>query len=77
MLGGYRSTEELDQDLADAGFSEEMTARFLSCLLQGDKAESLCRLEEHRAKLLDEIHRERSCIEFLDEQICSLKGQIK
>ena len=77
MFGGYRSTEELAQNLADAGFSEEMTACFLSCLLQGDKDESLCRLEEHRAKLLDEIHREQSFLEFLDEQICSLNGQVK
>lgn len=72
MFGGYRNTEELAQSLTDAGLSGEMKARLLSCLLQGDKAESLCRLEEHRAKLLDEIHREQSCIEFLEEQIKDL-----
>lgn len=69
--------EELTQNLIDAGCGETMITCFLSCLLRGDKTESLCRLEERRTELLREIHKEQSCIEFLDEQLYSLKRQLK
>lgn len=74
MFSGYQNTEELTQNMMDAGCSEEMIACLLSCLLHGDKAGGLCQLEERRAELLDEIHKEQSCIEFLDELLYSLKG---
>lgn len=77
MFRGYENTEELTQNLIDAGCSETMITGFLSCLLQGDKTGSLCRLEERRAELLDEIHKEQSCIQFLDEQLYDLRGQSK
>ena len=73
MFTGYQSTEELTQHLRDIGCSEEMIADFLSCLLSGEKAQGLCQLEQWRAKLLGEIHKERSCIAYLDEMLCNLK----
>ncbi|MCH5343221.1 MAG: hypothetical protein J1E64_04205 [Acetatifactor sp.] len=77
MFRGYKNEEELTQNLIDAGCSETMITCFLSCFLHGDKTGSLCRLEERRAELLREIHKEQFCIEFLDEQLYSLKEQPK
>lgn len=72
MFTGYQSTEELTQHLRDVGCSEEMIAALISRLLSGEKTQCLCQLEQWRAKLLDEIHKERSCIASLDEMLCSL-----
>ena len=54
-----------------------MIADLLSCLLSGEKAQGLCQLEQWRAKLLGEIHKERYCIASLDEMLCSLKREAK
>ena len=77
MFEGYQNTEELTHNLIDAGCSDAMITCFLSCLSRGDKAGSLKRLEEWRTELLREIHKDQSCIEFLDKQLYSLKGQTK
>lgn len=75
MFEGYQNTEELTHNLIDAGCSETMITCFLSCLFNGDKAGSLRQLEERRSELLEEIHKEQSCIEFLDNQLYSLREQ--
>ena len=75
MFNGYKSTEELTQNLIDAGCSEEFMTCLLSCLANGDQAESLCKLEEWRAELLREIHKERSCMEYLDALLGELREQ--
>ena len=72
MFTDYQSTEELTQHLKDIGCSEDMIADLLSHFLSGEKMEGLCQLEQWRAELLDEIHKERSCIASLDEMLCSL-----
>ena len=77
MFTGYQSTEELTQNLIDAGCSKEMIASLLSCLLDGNKEEGLCRLEERRAELLNDIHKEQSGIEYLDELLDSLREKNK
>ena len=77
MFTGYRTTEELTQSLLDAGCSEEMIACLVSCLLDGNKEEGLCRLEERRAELLHDIHKEQSGIEYLDELLDSLREKNK
>ena len=74
MFEGYQNTEELTQNLIDAGCNKEMIDGFLSCLLHGDKAGGLYKLETQRVELLDKIHKEQSCIEFLDEMLCNLRG---
>ena len=74
MFKGYQNTDELTQNLIDAGCSADMIADFLSCLLHGDKEGGLIRLEAQRAEILDEIHKGRSCIEYLDELRCGLQG---
>ena len=73
MFEGYQNTEELTRNFIDAGCSKTMITCFLSCLSRGDKAGSLKRLEEWRTELLREIHKDQSCIEFLDEQLYSLR----
>lgn len=73
MFEGYQNTEELTGNLIDAGCSKTMITRFLSCLCSGDKAGSLSQLEKRRSELLEEIHKEQSCIEFLDEQLYKLR----
>ena len=77
MFTGYQSTEELAQNLIDVGCSKEVTACMLSCLLDGNKEEGLCRLEERRAELLNDIHKEQSGIEYLDELLDSLREKNK
>ena len=77
MFTGYQSTEELTQHLRDIGCSEDMIADLLSHLRSGEKAEGLCQLEQWRAKLLREIHKEQSCIAYLDEMLCGLKKELE
>ena len=66
MFEVYQTAEELIQNLIYAECSEEMIESLLSCLLGGDKEESLSRLARRRAELLGEIHKEQACIAFLD-----------
>ena len=77
MFEGYQNTEELTRNLIDVGCSETIITCFLACLFNGDKAGSLNYLETWRAELLERIHNGQSCIEFLDEQLSSLRGQSK
>ena len=73
MFAGYQNTEELTQNLIDAGCSEELIADLLSCLFEGNKAECLCLLEERRAEILRGIHKEQSDIEYLDGLLGGLR----
>ena len=75
MFTGYQSAEELTRHLRDIGCSEDMIADLLSHLRSGEKAEGLCQLEKWRAELLREIHKEQSCIAYLDEMLCSIKKE--
>ena len=73
MFEGYRTTEELIQNLMDAGCSEEMIDSLLSCLRSGDQEEGLLWLAQRRAELLDDIHKEQACIAFLDRLILDVR----
>ena len=73
MFTGYQSTEELTQNLIDAGCREEMISDLLSCLSDGNQAECLCLLEKRREEILRSIHKEQSDIEYLDELLVSLR----
>ena len=77
MLTGYRTVEELTENLLDIGCSEDMVSCLLSCLERGGKAEGLRKLEEGRMELLCRIHRERASIGFLDELLSNLRRQPK
>lgn len=71
----YQNTEELIQNMTDAGCSELMISRFCDCITQGDKKESLYLLEKRREELLNEIRESKSCIEFLNEELFRLKEE--
>lgn len=69
MSVSHQSAEELAQNMVDAGCAEEMITYFMACLHKGDKSGGLRLLEERRTELLCEIHKEQSCIEFLEKAI--------
>lgn len=73
MFEGYRTTEELVQNLIDVGCSEEIIKSLLSCLRSGNQGEGLSRLAQRRAELLDDIHKEQACIAFLDRLILDVR----
>lgn len=73
MFEGYRTAEELAQNLTDAGCSEEMIESLLSCLRSGDQSGGLSRLAQRRAELLDKIHQQQACIALLDRLILDVK----
>lgn len=67
MLCGYQTEEELIQNMVDAGCKEGTVAGVLTCLKQGQKRKGLLLLQAQRETLLDGIHKDRSCIEYLDD----------
>ena len=73
MFTGHKTTEDLTRCLTDAGCSEEMIACLLSCLSDGNKQECLSRLEEWREKLLGDIRKERSGMEYLDGLLAGIR----
>ncbi|MBD5395245.1 MAG: hypothetical protein HDR23_01800 [Lachnospiraceae bacterium] len=77
MLSGYQTEEELIQNMVDAGCEENMAASILICLKQGQKKKGLLLLQEQRKMLLGGIHRNRSCIEFLDDVLCGMRKESK
>lgn len=67
MLSGYQTEEELIQNMVDAGCKEDTVAGVLTCLKQGQKKKGLLLLQAQRETLLDGIHKDQSCIEYLDD----------
>ncbi len=61
-----RSDEAIIQNLKDAGCDAETIENFMSDLQKGDEKSSLKRLDLHRKKLLDSLHKEQKCIDCLD-----------
>lgn len=61
-----RSDEAIIQNLKDAGCDAETIENFMSDLQKGDEKSSLKRLNLHRKKLLDSLHKEQKCIDCLD-----------
>lgn len=75
MFGGYQSTQELTQNLIDAGCDNDMIDDILYCLRNGSKAQSLAQLEKQRSLLLGSIHKRQASIEYVDKLLCDLKVQ--
>ncbi len=71
----YQNIEDLVRNMTDAGCSESTIACFCNCISHGDKKEGLCILERRREELLNEIHKSRSCIEFLNRVFLSIKEE--
>lgn len=75
MLSGYQTEGELVQNMVDAGCEEETIASVLACLKQGQKKKGLLLLQRQRKMLLDGIHRNQSCIEFLDGVLWGMRKE--
>lgn len=73
MLSGYQTEEELIQNMADAGCKEEMAADVLNCLKQGQRKKGLLLLQGQRETLLDGIHKNQSCIDYLDDVLGGIR----
>lgn len=77
MVSGYETEEELIQNLVDAGCGKDTVDGFLSGLKRGQKKKGLLFLQEQREALLDGIHKDQSCIEYLDEVLGGMRGSPK
>lgn len=75
MLGGYRTERELIQNIVDAGCKNETVAGVLTCLKQGQKKKGLLLLQRQRETLLDGIHKDQSCIEYLDDVLGGMRKE--
>ncbi len=75
MLYGYQSEEELIQNLIDAGCGESTVDRVVDCLEQGQKQKGLLLLQKQRKTLLDGIHKEQSCIGYLDDVLNEMRRE--
>ncbi len=73
MLSGYQTEEELIQNMVDAGCGETTVADVLACLKQGQKKKGLLLLQGQRETLLDGIHADQSCIEYLDTVLSGIR----
>lgn len=73
MLSGYQTEEELIQNMVDAGCKEDTVAGVLTCLKQGQKKKGLLLLQAQRKTLLDGIHKDQSCIEYLDDVLGGMR----
>ena len=77
MLGGYQTEAELIQNMTDAGCKEETVTGILTCFKQGQKKKGLLLLQEQREALLEGIHRDQSCIGFLDDVLCGMRKECR
>lgn len=75
MLSDYQTEEELIQNMVDAGCKEETVAGVLTCLKQGQKKKGLLLLQAQREMLLDGIHKDQSCIEYLDDVLGGMQKE--
>ena len=66
----YGSKEAVIQNLEDAGCASDIIESCMTCMEQGKKKELLKQLDEHRADLLNKIHKTKSLPEneFCPEQ---------
>lgn len=72
-----QSTEDIIQNLKDAGCDSETIENFMADLQKGKKANGLKRLAVHRKNLLDSLHREQKCIDCLDYLVYQMKEVMK
>lgn len=66
---------ELLRNMADAGCEEDTATGVLTCLKQGKKKDGILLLQEQRDALLDGIHKDQSCIGFLDEVLGGMRKE--
>lgn len=72
----YNSSEEIIQNLKDAGCNEKIITYCLSCLDLQKKTELLKYLENHRKELLDKVHEGEKQINSLDYLVFQIERQL-
>lgn len=72
-----QSDDAIIQNLKDAGCDTEAIENFMSDLQKGDEKSSLKRLNIHRKKLLESLHKEQKCIDCLDYLVYQMSGTDK
>ena len=72
-----KSYDAIIQNLKDAGCDTETIENFMSDLQKGDEKSSLKRLDVHRKKLLDSLHKKQKCIDCLDYLVYQMSGTDK
>lgn len=76
-MHGNQSDDAIIQNLKDAGCDTETIENFMADLQKGDEKSSLKRLNIHRKKLLDSLHKEQKCIDCLDYLVYQMSGTDK
>ena len=72
-----QTTEDLIQNLQDAGVPAECIARFLSCRAAQDERAALQILAQQRAILLDQVHAGEKKIDCLDYLVYQLRREME
>lgn len=60
--------KEIEQNLEDAGCTPSMIKKFFTYMEHDEKENQMMLLEEHRRKLLDDVHdgeKKISCLDYL------------
>lgn len=73
IMYANKSDNVIIQNLKDAGCDTETITNFMSDLQKGDEKSGLKRLDVHRKKLLDSLHREQKCIDCLDYLVYQMR----
>lgn len=72
-----KSEDAVIQNLKDAGCDMETIENIMSDLKKGDEKSGLKRLDVHRRKLIDSLHKEQKCIDCLDYLVYQMSGTNK
>lgn len=72
-MNGYRSEQEVIQNLKDAGCDEDTIQCFMQQLQRGRQTHGIHLLQKHRCCLLDTLHRNQKQIDCLDYLLFMLK----
>lgn len=65
--------ETVMQNLRDAGCNRVLIKNFMNCYDKEEKEQQIKMLEEHRSKLLYQVHKEEREIFCLDYLLCQIQ----
>lgn len=76
-MKAYNSKESLVQNLKDAGCENEQIQEIIELYEEGKKETIYKMLEEHRKKVLNDVHKSEKKIDCIDYYIYQLKTEDK
>lgn len=74
-MNGYRSYDDIIQNLKDAGCKEDIIQSFMEKLQSGKQMQGIQLLQQHRCGLLNNLHKDQSRIDCLDYLLFMIKKQ--